>query len=219
MKYREWHCPWIISADDSDEDYSDEVIMVKSSVTKSKSLAPSHKPNVDTFRARTPQEEAWRLKLLQDLLDEVEEHEERGAMDQEEATKKIIHDVDEFFVIRHPDAAASEAYFTELPTMYHQQLVNQLVSRAIEFESDEVSTMMLADLFNRVASKKLCSPLAFEEGFRVFVRSLKDIAIDVPKAWWFMDTIVDGVCSNEGYQRQRIVPYQMQKYYLLREAL
>ncbi|KAF4563239.1 hypothetical protein EYR40_007051 [Pleurotus pulmonarius] len=218
LKYREWHCPWIISADDSDEDYSDEVIMVKSSVTKSKSVAPSHKPNIDTFRARTPQEEAWRLKLLQDLLDEVEEHEERGAMDQEEATKKIIHDVDEFFVIRHPDAAASEAYFAELPTMYHQQLVNQLVSRAIEFESDEVSTMMLADLFNRVASKKLCSPLAFEEGFRVFVRSLKDIAIDIPKAWWFMDTIVDGVCWNEGYERQRIVPYQMQKYYLLRES-
>lgn len=212
--HHEWHFLGNISADDGDEDYSDEVTIVKSSATKSR--APrSYKPNIDPFRTRTPQEEAWRLKLLQDLLDEVEEYEEL-AMDQEEATKKIFDDVDEFFVIRHLDTAAGEAYFSGLPTMYHQRLVNQLVSRAIEFESDEVSTMMVVDLFNRVASKKLCSPLAFEEGFRGFARSLEDIVIDVPKAWWFMDMMLDGVCWNEGYQRQCIVPYQMQKYYLRR---
>lgn len=199
--------------DDSD---SDEEVTIPASDSVKPRVPRSDKPNIDPSRARTPQEEAWRLKLLQELLDEVEEHEERGAMNEEEATKKILDDADELFVTR--DVAAAEAYFSGLPTMYHQRLVKQLVSRAIELESDEVSAVMVADLFDRVASKKLCSPLAFEEGFRGFARSLEDIAIDVPKAWWFMDIMVDGVCWNEGYQRQRIVPYQMQKYYLRRES-
>ncbi|KAF9501394.1 ARM repeat-containing protein [Pleurotus eryngii] len=109
-------------------------------------------------------------------------------------------DADEFFNVRNLDEA--EVYFSGLPSMWHhERLVETLVSKAIE--SKEADATLVADFFTRAASKGLCSPTSFEEGFLGIAESLGEIVIDAPKAWDFMALMVKGA-HLDGDRRGRI---------------
>ncbi|KAF7297932.1 MI domain-containing protein [Mycena chlorophos] len=117
----------------------------------------------------------------------------------EAADRKIAEDLKEFFAIRNLDEA--EAYFTALPPVHHARLVEKLVGTAIE--AKEGSSQLVSDLFARAASKELCTPEMFEEGFMPIAEILEDIAIDAPKAPHNLALMMKGV-SFDSERTQRV---------------
>jgi translation initiation factor 4G len=111
----------------------------------------------------------------------------------DEAKKKIAEDSKEFFGVRNLDEA--EVYFSALPSQQHHNLVNKLVSVAVE--SKEADAQLVANFFNRAASKELCSPAAFEEGFTPIAEIIDDIAIDAPKAFQLFAMMIKGADFDE----------------------
>ena len=65
-----------------------------------------------------------------------------------------------------------------------------MVSKAIE--SKESDGKLVADVFARAAKKNLCSISTFEEGFLPVDELLEDIAVDCPKAFQIMATMIKG---------------------------
>ena len=115
-----------------------------------------------------------------------------------EANKKIAEDIKEFFLIRNIDE--SEDYFTKLLPEHHHLLVDKMVSKAIE--SKEADGKLVADAFSRAAEKNLCSISAFEEGFLPVAELLDDIAIDAPKAFQIMATMMKGAGLDKDEERR-----------------
>ena len=109
-------------------------------------------------------------------------------MSGDEANKKIVESITEFFFIRSIDE--SEEYFSKLPSEYHHRLVDKMVSKAIE--SKEADGKLVADAFARAAERNSCSISAFEKGFLPIAELLDDIAIDAPKAFQIMATMMKG---------------------------
>ena len=99
-------------------------------------------------------------------------------MSEDAAKKKIDEDIKEFFAIRSLEEA--ENYFTSLPSAHHTKLVDKLASKAIE--AKEADSQLVADLFELVTEKALCSSSALEDGLKFTAEILYDIAIDAPKA-------------------------------------
>jgi len=121
------------------------------------------------------------------------EDEASPEMSDEDAKKKIAEDSKEFFGVRNLDAA--EVYFSALPSQHHHDLVGGLVSAAVG--SGEADAQFVADFFSRAASKELCSPVAFEEGFAPIAEIIDDIAIDAPKAFQLFAMMIKGAEFNE----------------------
>ena len=109
-------------------------------------------------------------------------------MSDEDAKKKIAEDSMEFFGVRNLDEA--EVYFSALPSQHHHHLVDKLVSTAVE--SKEADAQLVANFFSRAASKELCSPAAFEEGFARVAEIIDDIAIDAPQAFQLFVMMMKG---------------------------
>ena len=121
------------------------------------------------------------------------------VMSEAEANKKIAEDIKEFFsVVRSVDE--SEHYFTKLPSEHHHLLVDKMVSKAIE--SKETDGKLVADAFARAVEKKLCSISAFEEGFLPVAELLDDIAIDAPKAFQILATMMKGAGLDKDEERR-----------------
>jgi translation initiation factor 4G len=121
------------------------------------------------------------------------EDETSPEMSDDDAKKKIAEDSKEFFGVRNLDEA--EVYFSALPSQQHHNLVDKLVSTAVE--SKEADAQLVADFFNRAASKELCSPAAFEEGFTPIAEIIDDIAIDAPKAFQLFAMMIKGADFDE----------------------
>ena len=119
-------------------------------------------------------------------------------MSEGEANKKIAEDIKEFFSIRNIDE--SEEYFSKLPSEHHHQLVDKMVSKAIE--SKEADGKLVADAFARATEKNLCSIAALEEGFLPIAELLDDIAIDAPKAFQIMATMMKGAGLDKDEERR-----------------
>ncbi|KAJ4483536.1 hypothetical protein J3R30DRAFT_1795633 [Lentinula aciculospora] len=175
------------------------------------SRPPSRKPSVDLGPGGAPEPapQRKRLNLLprskpvdqdsapqqefdsdsdSEIIDEPEQE-----MSKDEAKKKISEDTKEFFGVRSLDEA--EVYFEKLPSFYHHDLIYKLVNLAIE--SKEADARLVGDFFKRAASKKLCSPSAFEEGFLGVAEFLDDIAIDAPKATDLLAIMIKGADLSE----------------------
>lgn len=133
-----------------------------------------------------------------------------SEMDDETAKKKIQEDSKEFFGVRNLDEA--EVYFTALPAQYHHQLVEKLVSTAVE--SKEGDAQLVSELFVRAGSKGLCSAAAFEDGFIPVAEIIDDIAIDAPKALSLFVTIIKGAELDEE-RRSRLASKSMDSDKLL----
>ena len=128
------------------------------------------------------------------------------------SNKKIAEDIEEFFSVRNIDE--SEEYFTKHPSEDRHRLVERMVSMAIE--SEEADGKLVADAFARVAERKLCSISVFEEGFLPVAELLDDIAIDVPKAFRIMATMMKGAGLDKNEERRtRIVQKSMNRDKLL----
>ena len=112
--------------------------------------------------------------------------------------EKIAEDIDQFFSIRNIDD--SEEYFNTTPSKYHHLLVDKMVSKAIA--SNEADGKLVADAFARAAEKRLCSIPAFEEGFLPIAEFLDDIAIDAPKAFQIMATMMKGAGLDKDEERR-----------------
>ena len=119
-------------------------------------------------------------------------------MSEAEANKKIAEDIKEFFSVRNIDE--SEEYFSKLPSEHHHRLVDKIVSKAIE--SKEADGKLVADAFARAVEKNLCSISAFEEGFLPVAELLDDIAIDAPKAFQIMATMMKGAGLDKDEERR-----------------
>jgi len=134
------------------------------------------------------------------------------AMSEAEADKKIAEDIKEFFSVWN--IGESEDYFTKLPSEHHHRLVDKMVSKAIE--SKEADGRLVADAFARAAEKGLCSIFAFKKGFLPVAELLDDIAIDAPKAFQIMATMMKGagLDKDEG-RRARIARKSMDSDVLL----
>ncbi|KAF9501372.1 hypothetical protein BDN71DRAFT_1501095 [Pleurotus eryngii] len=128
------------------------------------------------------------------------EAEEAGtsAMSEADASKKIDNAVKVFFSKRKLDEA--EAYFSGLPPTYHHILVDSLVSRAAE--THEADATLVADFFARAASKNLCSPASFEEGFLFVAKFVDYIAFNTPNAWHFMVVMLKGANLDAEAQKR-----------------
>lgn len=121
------------------------------------------------------------------------EDEASPEMSDADVKKKIAEDSKEFFGVRNLDEA--EVYFSALPSQHHHNLVDKLVSTAVE--SKEADAQLVADFFSRAASKELCSPAAFEEGFAPIAEIIDDIAIDAPKAFQLFALMIKGADFDE----------------------
>lgn len=120
------------------------------------------------------------------------------AMSEAEANKKIAEDIKEFFSVRNIDE--SEEYFTKLPPEHHHRLIEKMVSKAIE--SKEADGKLVAGAFARAVEKDLCAVSAFEEGFLPIAEALDDIAIDAPKAFQIMATMMKGAGLDKDEERR-----------------
>ncbi|KAF9007138.1 armadillo-type protein [Cyathus striatus] len=109
-------------------------------------------------------------------------------MNVEEAKRNIPEVSKEFFRVRNLDEA--EVYFTSLPEQFHRRLVSKLVSSAIQ--SNEADARLVADLFSRVVSKKLCSFIAFDDGFNLVAGILHDIVMECSNAFRLFVVMVKG---------------------------
>jgi len=68
-------------------------------------------------------------------------------------------------------------------------------------ESKEADAQLVGDFFKRAASKELCPPASFEDGFLPTAESLDDIAIDAPKAFDLMAIMMRGANLNDERRR------------------
>ena len=121
-----------------------------------------------------------------------------STMSEAEVNKKVNKDIKEFFSIRNIDESVE--YFTKLPSEHHHRLVDKMVLKAIE--SKEADGELVAGAFARAAEKKLCSISAFEEGFLPVAELLDDIAIDAPKAFQIMATMMKGAGLDKDEERR-----------------
>lgn len=144
--------------------------------------AASSAPNAAATAATAPTPES-----------ESSEDEAVTEITQDEAMKKIDEDVKEFFGVRSLDEA--EIYFTNLPPVHHFRLVHMLASAAVE--AKEADAQLLADLFARATSKKLCDVDALEEGLSMISEYLQDIALDAPMAYNLFVIIVKATSLDE----------------------
>ncbi|KAG7091123.1 hypothetical protein E1B28_010177 [Marasmius oreades] len=119
---------------------------------------------------------------------EAETEEPEAEMSEAEVKKKIAEDTKEFFAVRNLDEA--EVYFQKLPPQFHYQLVDKLVSFALE--SKEADAQLVSDLLQRVDSKSLASPAALEDAFSSIAEFLDDVVVDAPKAPNFFALILKG---------------------------
>ncbi|KAI0827986.1 eukaryotic translation initiation factor 4G1-domain-containing protein [Trametes gibbosa] len=114
----------------------------------------------------------------------------------EDANVRIQKDMAEFFRIRNLEWA--EVYFTRLQG-HRPLLVSNLVAKAIDAGVDEAK--LVANLFDRAHSRKLCSPASFEEGFTEMAKKLDCIAIGNWKAMYLFATMVKGAHLYEDEER------------------
>ena len=119
-------------------------------------------------------------------------------MSEAEANKKVAEDVDKFFSVRN--IHESERYFTKLPSEHHHRLVAEMVSKAVELK--EADGKLVADAFARAIEKNLCSISSFEEGFLSVAELLGDIAINSPKAFQIMATMMKGAGLDRDEERR-----------------
>lgn len=105
-----------------------------------------------------------------------------------DAKARVEEDSKEFFSIR--DVEEAKVYFMKLPSEHRHLLVNKLVIKAVE--SRQADAQLVADLFNCVATRKLCSPTTFEEGFTPIAEIIDDIVIDAPKAMELFAIVIKG---------------------------
>ncbi|KAL1719721.1 hypothetical protein EV715DRAFT_251035 [Schizophyllum commune] len=174
------------------------------------SRPPSRKPSVDLSAAAGGEAPPQRRKLvlqprtkpLEENKPDASESEDEGStaaaaapsdMSEEVAKKKVEEDVKEFFAIRNMEEA--ENYFTTLPANHHHLLIDKLVTQAMDRKEADVK--LVGDLFTHALGKKLVSTEALEEGIAPTMEFIEDIAIDVPKAWDFMATLVKAACFDE----------------------
>jgi len=183
--------------------------------TGSKPSRPSsRRTSVDLGVGGTPEPQRKKLQLLPRSKPVEEENKVNGgsadhsedeggdevslAMSEAEADKKIAEDIKEFFSVRN--IGESEDYFTKLPSEHHHRLVDKMVSKAIE--SKEADGKLVGDAFARATERKLCSISAFEEGFLPVAELLSDIAIDAPKAFQIMVTMMKGAGLDKDEERR-----------------
>jgi translation initiation factor 4G len=120
--------------------------------------------------------------------------EEAGIeMTEESALKKIREDLKEFFAVRNLEEA--EVYFSSLPSQYHHLLVDKIVSTAVESKEDDAK--LVSQFFALAVSKELCSTASFEQGLAPVFEIIDDIAIDAPKAFQLLATMVKGADLDE----------------------
>ena len=183
--------------------------------TSSKPSRPSsRRTGVDLSAGGVPEPQRKKLQLLPRWKSLEEENKVNGVspgrsevgggddapqtISEVEANKKIAEDIKEFFSVRNIDE--SEEYFTKLPSEYHHRLVDKMVFKAIE--SKEADGKLVADTFARAAEKNLCSISAFEEGFLPIAELLDDIAIDAPRAFQIMATMMKGAGLDKDEERR-----------------
>lgn len=179
--------------------------------------APVQRPKLNLLPRSKPLPESSQESPARERPDEEPEEGEinerdtgRSSMSKEQAEKKVDQDKKEFFAIR--DLDEGEEYFSALPTEHRRILIEKLVLHALE--AKEAEARLVADLFERVASRNICSPATFEEGFLPTAEMLDDIAIDAPKAFNLMAIMIKGAKIDEE-RRTRIASKSMDSDKLL----
>jgi translation initiation factor 4G len=109
-------------------------------------------------------------------------------MTEEAALKQISEDLKEFFAVRNLEEA--EVYFSSLPPQHHHLLVDKIVSTAVESKEDDAK--LVSQFFVLAVSKELCSAASFEDGLTPVAEIIDDIAIDAPKAFQLLATMIKG---------------------------
>ena len=188
-------------------------IAVEASAAKS-SRPPSRHTSVDFTQSGVPEPPAQRKKL--NLLprskpaleeeappavssDTGSEDEPAGeSISDAEVQKRMEEDSKEFFGVRNLDEA--EVYFTNLTIERRFRLVEKLVTSALE--SKDADAQLVADFFSLAATKDICSPASFEEGFLLVSEILDDVAIDAPKAFNLMAVMLKGAGMDKDEERR-----------------
>jgi translation initiation factor 4G len=101
------------------------------------------------------------------------------GMSAEQAKRKIKEDIKELFMLRQ--ASEAEVYFSSLPPELRWQLVEELVSKAIDAKPADVQ--LVSDVFSVAASKSLLDEAQFSHGFTKDMKYLQDTSTDSPNAY------------------------------------
>ncbi|KAG5640367.1 hypothetical protein DXG03_008892, partial [Asterophora parasitica] len=150
----------------------------RSAVTTSSTIAQIHKASRQKHLVFMP-----RTKTTDDAV--------LVEMTKQQATKKIIEDVKEFFAVRNLDEA--EVYFLAFPFAYHSKLVDHLTMRAVESKEADVQ---LQPLRPRRGEGTLFR-CAFDEGLASIAEIIDDIAVGVPRALKYFAMVVKSVSLDD----------------------
>jgi len=174
----------------------------------------SQKPSIDLGQAGVPEPllQHKKLQLFPQPKTIVEENTPASSddalecaptsMPEADAKKKIDENVKKIFTIRNLEEA--DVYFINIPREHRFQLVDKLVESALESKEEE-DARLVGELFARVASNGQCTPEVFEDGFIPMVEFLDDIAVDAPKAFEYMATMLRGAgLEKEPERLQRL---------------
>lgn len=102
-----------------------------------------------------------------------------AGMTADQAKRKIKEDVKELFMLRQPSEA--ESYFSSLPSEFRWQLIEELVTKAIDAKQADVQ--LVSDTFGVAVSKSLVDEAQFMQGFAKDMEYLEDTSTDSPNAY------------------------------------
>ena len=102
--------------------------------------------------------------------------------------KKMNQDLDIFFTYRNL-AKAEVAFFSRLPARFHTIVVDKLVRKAVESNSEKVA-MLVRDLFSRAVCKELCTPMALQACFMPIAGVIDVVARNFHMAYVFFALMV-----------------------------
>ena len=119
-------------------------------------------------------------------------------MSAEQANRKIKEDIEELLMHREPSEA--EGYFSSLPLEFRWQLVQELVSKAIDAKPADVQ--LVSDVFRVAVSNSLVDEAQFSQGFTQEMEYLEDTRIDSPNAYGNIASLLKAAnLSQEAVER------------------
>ncbi|KAH9834092.1 armadillo-type protein [Rhodofomes roseus] len=160
-------------------------------------------PEVSQLRAHPHVLPKFAAKAVQSELqidDEDDEDPDVFSMSEEQVKAQLTASMQNFFEVR--SLAKGEAALRRLPSAHRWRFINKLVSYAVF--SGAGDSRLVSDLFSCAASKGLCSPDEFDEGFSSTMETLDVLALWLPNALSMVAILLKGTRLNEKQLRRLV---------------
>ncbi|TFY58487.1 hypothetical protein EVJ58_g6384 [Rhodofomes roseus] len=158
-------------------------------------------PEVSQLRAHPDVLPKYAARAVQsELQADDQDNEDPGVLSEEKVKVQLTASMQKFFKIR--SLAKGEASLRGLPSAHRWRFINKLVSYAVF--SGAADSRLVSDLFSCAASKGLCSPDEFDEGFSSTMETLDVLALWLPNALSMIAILLKGTRLNEKQLRRLV---------------